>query len=90
MTIFLALFALVLSAIPIVALCIGDPKRRRTVGRKEGAMPSDRRRLLLAIACAPGLACALLGDAPAFLIWLGGCVLIGWTLAARFPAHPSR
>lgn len=80
----LAITALALSAIPILILCIGDPKRRRTIGQKGGEMSSARRRAIAAIACIPGLACALLGDAAAFLMWLGGCALLGWALAAWF------
>lgn len=85
MTMFqLALIALALSVIPILALCAGDPKRRRTVGDSDGGMATGRRRLLAAIACVPGFACALLGDAAAFLMWLGGCALVGWACAAFF------
>ncbi|MBY8825285.1 hypothetical protein K7G82_23480 [Sphingomonas colocasiae] len=83
----LALAALVVSAIPILLLCIGDPKRRRTAGDKSGGMPMGKRRWLVAAACLPGFACAWLGDAPAFLMWLGGCALLGWALAACFGAR---
>lgn len=86
---YLALIALALSTIPIIMLCAGDPKRRRAVGGKGGGMTSGQRRLLVAAACAPGLICALLGDAPAFLMWLGGCALLGWTLAACLPAQTN-
>lgn len=78
---YVALSALVLSAIPILALCIGDPKRRRATGDKRGGMASGRRRLLAAVACLPGALCALSGDAAAFLMWFGGCALLGWALA---------
>lgn len=83
---YLALTALALSAIPILVLCIGDPKRRRAAGGGEGGMASGRRRMFAAAACIPGIACALLGDAAAFLMWLGGCALVGWALAACFRA----
>lgn len=86
-TVYLALVALVLSTIPIVRLCAGDPKRQRTLGARYGGMAPAQRRLLGAAACVPGLICALLGDAAAFLIWLGGCALVGWILAAYWPAH---
>lgn len=78
-----ALVALALSAVPIFALCIGDPKRRRTLGYK-GGMTSGKRRLLVAVACVPGFFCASLGDAAAFFMWLGGCAILGWALAAWF------
>ncbi|ODP38696.1 hypothetical protein [Sphingomonas turrisvirgatae] len=84
----LALVALMLSAIPLALLCIGDPKRRRAVGVTEGT-PTATRRLLAAAACAPGIGCALLGDAAALMMWLGGCALIGWA-AAAVSAHRAR
>lgn len=85
MTMFqLALIALALSAIAIVALCSGDPKRRRTVGEGNGGMAAVQRRSLALAACMPGLLCAVLGDAAAFLMWLGGCALVGWGCAAFF------
>jgi len=83
-TLYLALAALVFSAIAIVVLCVGDPKRLRAVGGRDGGMASGQRRLLIAVACIPGFICVLLGDAAAFLIWLGGCALIGWALATYF------
>lgn len=84
---YLAFIALALSAIPIVMLCVGDPKRRRAIGGKGGGMASPQRRLLVMIACIPGVICALLGDAAAFLMWLGGCALIGWALATYLPTR---
>ncbi|MFA7601644.1 MAG: hypothetical protein WCY29_01440 [Novosphingobium sp.] len=90
MTMFhLALIALVLSAISILALCAGDPKRRRTAGDMSGGMTPARRRSLAAVSCIPGLVCALLGDAAAFLMWLGGCALVGWACAAFFRPRSS-
>lgn len=83
----LALVALALSTVAIVLLCLGDPKRRRAVGGKDGGMASGQRRMLVAAACVPGAFCALLGDAAAFLMWLGGCALVGWILAAYLPAR---
>lgn len=81
--ILLGLGALLVSAIPILILCMGDPKRRRAGGER-GGMASGRRRLLVAVACVPGVICAFLGDSAAFLMWLGGCALVGWALATGF------
>ena len=67
----LTLLALVLSAIAILALCSGDPKRRRTAGDGARGMATGQRRLLAVLACIPGLVCALLGEAAVFLMWLG-------------------
>lgn len=83
--ILLALGALALSAIPILLLGIGDPKRRRAAGVKDGSA-SGQRWLLVLAACVPGLACALLGDSAAFIMWLGGSGLLGWAVAAYFGA----
>lgn len=80
----LPLIALTFSAGIIVALCIGDPKRRRTAGLADGGMPVATRRVLAGAACLPGLACVLLGDAAAFMIWLGGCSVAGWLVASGF------
>lgn len=84
MTMFhLALLALSVSGVTILTLCLGDPKRRRTT-REGGGMAPRQRQLLAAMACLPGFACVLLGDPAAFLMWLGGCALIGWALASGF------
>ncbi|WP_336967402.1 hypothetical protein [Sphingobium aromaticiconvertens] len=75
------LATVVFSAVPILLLCIGDPKRRRSVKKSDG-MAKGMRRLLVAIAVIPGIVCAAAGDSAAFLMWLGGCALLGW--AATF------
>lgn len=80
---YLALAAVALSGIAILALCLGDPKRRRAAGDNGGMVPRQRQ-LLAMLSCLPGLGCALVGDSAAFLMWLGGCALIGWTLATCF------
>lgn len=89
-----ALVAIALSAILIIILCVGDPKRRRAAGRtgrNAGPAQSPKlRRILAAAACLPGLYCALTGDAAAFLIWLGGCGVIGWLLVLVLGARPEK
>ena len=86
MTIFLALGALFLSAIPVILLCVGDPKRRRAA-RERGGAASGPRSMLVGATCIPGIACALLGDSAAFMLWLGGVALLGWAAAAGFAAR---
>jgi hypothetical protein len=81
-----ALVALSLSAIPIIALCDGDPKRQRSSGGKGGGMGKGLRRSLAAIAVMPGIACAAFGNSAAFLLWLGGCALAGWSVTFCFHA----
>lgn len=84
----LAVIAAILSAIAVVALCAGDPKRRRAAGgSSKSGMAPGRRRLLAIAACVPGIVCAALGDAAAFLMWLGGCALVGWGCAAFYPVQ---
>jgi hypothetical protein len=85
MTIALALGAFLLSAIPVILLCTGDPKRRRATGERHRAA-SPPRAMLVGAACVPGFACALLGDTAAFMLRLGGIALLGWAAAASFAA----
>src|SRR3546814_13216049 len=66
------LTAIALSAVPILLLCIGDPKRRRTAEKNSNGMATARRRILTVIASVPGIVCALTGDSAACLMWLGG------------------
>jgi hypothetical protein len=83
---FISSIAILVSAIPILILCIGDPKRRRAAGLKDsGFGPDTRQRQRLSIAaCLPGIACICAGEIAAFVLWLGGCALFGWFLAALF------
>jgi hypothetical protein len=84
-----ALVAITLSTIAILALCIGDPKRRRAAGDRSEMSPRGRR-LLVVAACMPGVACLLLGEAAAFMLWFGGSALSGWSVASCFAARGSR
>ena len=83
MTIVLALAAIAFSAVPILLLCLGDPKRRRAAG-ESGGSPDRHRAMLVTAGCVPGIAVALLGDSAAFMLWLGGIALLGWCAAASF------
>ena len=69
------------SAILIVILCVSNPKRRRAAGTPEWRQTARTRRMLAAAAVLPGVLCILQGDAAAFLMWLGGSVLVGWGAA---------
>lgn len=80
----LALAAIAFSTALIILLCRGDPKRRRSAGLSGDGMSATTRRLIAAMACLPGAYCAALGDAAAFLIWLGGCAAGGWLIALLF------
>ncbi|MET0271323.1 MAG: hypothetical protein ABW173_12935 [Sphingomonas sp.] len=74
----------------ILWLCIGDPKRRRAQRIAGAGQDAATRRLIAAAACLPGLACAIMGDASAFLVWLGGSGAAGWLIALWFARGPAR
>ena len=76
--------AIAFSGVIILLLCLGDPKRRRTARLSGREMSVATRRMLAAAACLPGLVCALIGDAAAFMMWLGGCGVLGWFVALWF------
>lgn len=80
----LTLAAIVFSTIIIILLCSGDPKRRRSARLDGAGQSTGTRRLLVALLCLPGLGFALIGDAAAFLMWLGACAAIGWLVAMWF------
>jgi hypothetical protein len=82
--ILLSLVAVAFSGVILVLLGLGDPKRRRAAGLGNGEMIVAKRRLLAGIACLPALLCVALGDAAAFMIWLGGCAMVGWFVALWF------
>lgn len=73
--------AVAISLAIIALLWHGDPKRRRTIGLRDQADSTAKRRVLAAIALGPGLGLALLGDSAAFLVWFGACAIAGWLVA---------
>lgn len=79
-----AILAIAFSAVVIVLLGRGDPKRRRTARLQGEGQRAGTRRMLALLACLPGAYCALIGDAAAFMIWLGGCGVAGWFVALGF------
>ncbi|AJR23389.1 hypothetical protein TZ53_06195 [Sphingobium sp. YBL2] len=80
-----AVFALGVSAVVVVFLCIGDPKRRRSSGASGKVQSRMQRWCLTGVLCLPGIAFALSGDAAAFMMWLGGTAFIGWIIAQILP-----
>lgn len=80
----LALPAIALTAILLVMLCRGNPKRRRSARLPGEGHSATARRLLTLAAGVPGLLLALSGDAATFLIWLGGSAVMGWCIALWF------
>lgn len=80
----LTLAAIAFSTIFIILLCSGDPKRRRSARLPGAGRGKTTRRLLVALLCLPGLAFVLIGDAAAFLTWLGACAVLGWLVTIGF------
>ncbi len=76
----LPIAAIAMSALFIAMLCIGDPKRRRTLRASGSAHRPATRRALAAGVALPGMGFALMGDAAAFLLWIGGAAITGWLL----------
>ena len=80
----LGLAAIAVTAALLALLCRGDPKRRRAA-RLGGDGSSRAVRWALGLAaCLPGIACLVLGDTAAFLIWMGGGGIAGWLVALVF------
>lgn len=82
-TIMIALTGIALSALAVLALCAGDPKRRRAIGQA-GCFSSRLRSVLVAATCFPSLAFAAMGYGAALAMWLGAIGLVGWFAAACF------
>jgi hypothetical protein len=80
----LALVAIAFSTFVIAALCLGDPKRRRSARVGGEGHQKTLRRLLAAAACAPALFFIFQGDSAAFLLWFGGCAAAGWFVTLSF------
>lgn len=81
------LAAMTFSSTCLALLCRGDPKRRRNARLASIGQGKMARPLLAMVMVVPGLYYALMGDGAAFLIWLGGCTILGWgitLLLARY------
>ena len=72
--------ATAISALLLAILCRGDPKRRRSARLVDRGTSRAARWTLGLAACLPGLACLLLHETAAFLIWMGGTGIAGWLI----------
>ncbi|MEW9855341.1 hypothetical protein [Novosphingobium sp. M1R2S20] len=81
--------ALAASTLLIALLCLRDPKRRRAMGASPPSTGAGPRLPLAIGALLPGLFLILLGDAAAFLSWLGGCSVAGWLLTTALSSARS-
>ncbi len=73
-----AALSLTASLAPLLALALRDPKRLRSQRASAAQANLFERRLLAALLLLPGLTLAMLGQWPAFLIWIGGVTAGGW------------
>lgn len=76
-----SVIALIISLWPLFFLARHDPKRLRTI-RHHHLKPHVRRtrQFYGAIVLLPGVVLVVRGDWPAFLIWMGGLIALGWLL----------
>jgi len=86
----LASLAIIVTAAALLALCAGDPKRRRTKRLGESSLGAAMRRGLVAVALMPGVGLLLAGQGAALLIWLGVSALFGWLLTLVFASGADR
>lgn len=78
-TSFLAASAILVSFALLLPIALRDPKRLRSL-RRPVPQPGRERMLLGWGSLLPGLVLALLGQWPAFLIWLGAVTTLAWLL----------
>lgn len=76
-----AALTLAISLLPLILIALRDPKRLRSLRDKRAPNSSGTRRALTAVVLLPGLALCVIGQWPAFLIWLGGVTALGWIFA---------
>jgi cobalamin synthase len=84
------LASIAVSAALLALLCLGDPKRRRSMKLSGDGQGATTRRLWTVVSLLPGLAFVLWGDAAAFLLWLGGYAVVGWLVTLGFSAWAKK
>ena len=82
-----ALFAIIVSVLPLMLLAWRDPKRLGGLRRRSEALGPAARRGLAVVVLLPGVALGVIGQWPAFLIWLGAISAAGWLLAQMLGAE---
>lgn len=83
-----ATLALVISVLPLILLALRDPKRLRSLRDRRAPSTQAARRAFTAGVLLPGLALCVIGQWPAFLIWLGGVTAGGWILVMWLARNP--
>lgn len=88
MTSMLSIVAIFVSMISLLVLGLRDPKRLRTQSKhlqqSMEPLPIGARRVLTAIALAPGLLLAFFGFWQPFLVWLGATCTLAWLAVQLF------
>ena len=88
-----SLLAVMASLVLLAPLAMRDPKRLRAAIKLGGAarapMPDAQRKMLGWASLVPGVLLALVGEWPAFLIWLGAATATGWALAQGLAPRPQ-
>lgn len=83
-----ATFALLVSLLPLILLALRDPKRLRSLRDRRAPSSQNARRGFTAAVLLPGVALCLIGQWPAFLLWLGGVTAGGWILVMWLARNP--
>jgi hypothetical protein len=82
----MVLLSIAFSTAILAFLCLGDPKRRRSVKLPGAAQGVAVRRLSALASLLPGMAYAIRGDGAAIFLWLGGYAMAGWLVTLAFAA----
>lgn len=83
-----AALALAISLLPLILIALRDPKRLRSLRDRRTPSSSNARRAMTAVVLLPGLALCVIGEWPAFLLWLGGVTAIGWIFVMWLARSP--
>ncbi|MDM4771034.1 hypothetical protein [Solimonas sp. SE-A11] len=75
----LAGLASLVSLLLLLPIALRDPKRLRSL-RRAAPKPGVERKLLGWGTLLPGVALVVMGQWPAFLVWLGVVTTVGWLL----------
>ena len=84
----LAAVASLISLLLLLPIALRDPKRLRSL-RRPAPKPGIERKLLGWGTLLPGVALALTGQWPAFLVWLGVVTTAGWLLVNSLAQRPA-
>lgn len=84
------LLSISFSTLLLAYLCLGDPKRRRSVKLPGTVQGVAARRILAGASLLPGCIYALRADGAAVFLWLGGYAMAGWLVTLGFAAAKNK